>query len=123
MIAGFSENPGWAGLRSVPLGAHGGEELLELLQAPDERVTLGRERRELPLAEGVALILLRDPRLELRLPLVKVLQLGLEAGHALLGRKVADEQHVQDQQQKNDAGQYEEQGNPRGRTVSHGLGF
>ena len=102
------------------LGAHGGELLLELFQAPEQGVALGRQRRDLPLA---ALILLREPGLELRLSLVNVLQLGLETGDALLGREVADEQHVDDQQEKDEARQDEEPGNARVRPVRHGLGF
>src|SRR5207237_3885658 len=120
---GFPKPSALERARSVALAARGGEQLLELLEAPDERVALGRERRDLPLAERVALVLLGDPRLELRLSLVKVLQLGLEARDALLGRKVADEQHIHDQQEKSEGRKHAGPGTSRGRPVSHGHGF
>jgi hypothetical protein len=62
----------------VALAAGRRQELLELLESPDQRVALGRERRDLALPEGVSLILLRDPRLQLRLALVEILELGFE---------------------------------------------
>jgi len=104
----------------VGLFASGGQELLDLLQATHQGVAL---RVELALAQGVPLILLGDPRLELRLALVEVLQLGLETGDTLLRRHVADEQHVQNEQEEDHARGDEEPGNPCVRAIGHGLGF
>jgi hypothetical protein len=107
----------------VGLFASGGQELLELLQATDQRVAFARQRGNLALAEGIPLILLGDPRLELRLALVEVLQLGLKTGDTLLGRHVTDEQHVQNEQEKDRARGDEEPGDPCVRAIGHGLGF
>jgi hypothetical protein len=108
---------------SALLATQRGELLFELLEAPDQRVALDGEGRQLALAAGVTLILLSDSVLELGLPLVELFELGLEPGEALLGRQVADEQNVKDQHQKRDAREHEEPGDSRIRPVDHGLGF
>jgi hypothetical protein len=108
---------------SALLAAQGGELLFDLLETPKQGVALGGDRRELALVTRRPLILLGDPVLELGFPLVELFELGLEPGDALLGRKVADEQHVDDQQHEPDAREHEEPGNSRVRPVDHGLGF
>lgn len=103
--------------------ARGRQLLLELLQTADQGVALGGERRDLALPERGALVLLCDPRLEVRLSLVEVLQLGLETGDALPGRQVADEEHVENEQDQDEARRDEEPGGSRVGPVRHGLGF
>src|SRR6185503_489726 len=92
---------------------------LELFQPADERVALRGERGDLPLANGVALVLLSDLRLQLGLAPVEVLQLGLEPGDALLGRQVAHEEHVEDHQDQQDARRDEKPWKCRARLVRH----
>src|SRR5439155_26135012 len=85
--------------------------------APSEIYTLSLHD-----ALPISLVLLRDSRLQLRLALVEVPQLGLEAGGPLLGRQVADEEHVEDHQDEQGARGDEEPRDLAVRRVRHGLG-
>jgi hypothetical protein len=107
-------------MRLGSAATRGSELPLELFQPPEQSVPLARERGDLPVPP---LVLLGEPRLELGLALVEVLQLGLETRDALFGRQIADEEHVQREQQENDTRHHQEPGDPRIRPVRHGLGF
>src|SRR5262249_6621305 len=104
---------------SAALAAGGGQQLFELFQAPEQGVALDGDLGELPLTKGRPLILLDDLRLQLRLALVEVFQLGLEAGDALLGREIADKEDVEHEQQENGARGDEEPGKARDRRGGH----
>src|SRR5262249_45681197 len=108
---------------SAMLTAGGSQQLFELFQAPEQGVALDGDLGELPLTKGGPLILLCDLRLQLRLALVEVFQLRLEAGDALLRWQIADEEDVEHEQKQNGARGDEKPRNPRDRPVGHGLGF
>ena len=76
------------------LPARDGQLALDLLEPPREGVALRGRRRELALAQGVALLALRQLRLQLGLARVEPLQLALQPRDALLGRQVAGEERV-----------------------------
>src|SRR5262249_21918762 len=71
--------------------------LLEFFQPSDQGVALASELGDLSVPEERPLLLLRDLRLKLRLALVEIFQLSLEARDALTGRQIADEEHVEDE--------------------------
>jgi hypothetical protein len=99
-----------AGNRRMPVGRSaaltaGRRELsLDLLEPTRERVALRADGDELLLAYGVALLVLGEPRLQLRLPLIELPELELEAGDPLLGGQIACEEGVGEEQDQQHAG-------------------
>src|SRR5262249_2601569 len=92
---------------------------LEIFETARDGVALRGRRRELTVADGAAVIVLRDLRLQLGLARVEVLELALEARAALLGRQIRAEQRVGQNRGEKNAGGDEEPRKRGARTVGH----
>jgi hypothetical protein len=92
-----------------------GQLALELLHALGQRVALGGDGLQLPIA-------LRLPRIEVGFARIDFLELALEADDALLGGQVADEERVPKESGQDEAREDQQPRQPAFRSVGHDVG-